>query len=297
VATECENECTKKEGENIVLKCPPEKCMVVTCDENAADEEHRCQKEPVKCEPTKNKCRQNVCQGDDAEHFGCVVIPIEGACDDLNKADGCRTYACDADVKNDDGTFGACVPTTLVHEPDNCIEYTCGDDDMWNATPKCTTDKACKLARCDDSDGSCYEIDLNCRGKVKLPNKCFEPACREPDGCYKKQYRDAYFDVCGNCISAYEADSTESFSSETMEECTMTSEEELHTEGLAAAAIALIVIGAILIGAALALSSVVGTKALIDRANNAADQAVVSNPLFEDSQTEMSNPAFMGESV
>jgi len=292
---ECETPCNKKEGDEIVLRCPPQTCVNVRCNPQA-DEEHRCETEPVVCEASKNKCKESVCQGDE-KHFECVEVPIEDACDDMNKAGGCRTYTCDPEVVNPDGTYGACVPTNLTHKPDNCIDYTCGDDDMWIANPKCANTKACKLAKCDDSDGSCYEVEISCRGKVKLPNKCFEAACREPDGCYKKQYRDAYFDVCGNCISAYEADSTESFSSETMEECTMTSEEELHTEGLAAAAIALIVIGAILIGAALALSSVVGTKALIDRANNAADQAVVSNPLFEDSQTEMSNPAFMGESV
>jgi len=292
--SECETACTRFEGDVEVLKCPPEPCMIVTCDENATDEEHRCIKEPFVCS-SNNKCKESVCQTDPHGNNYCVEFPIDAGCSELNKNGGCRTYSCDASVDNGDGTFGACVATNLTHELDACVEYTCGDDDMWVASPKCPQTKVCKISRCSYEDGgSCYEVDYDCHGKVKIPNKCFEPACREPDGCYKKQYRGAYFDVCGNCISDMPDFSESEVESVIDPECALTSEEEIHTEGLAAAAIALIVIGCILIGAAVSLSGVVGTKALLDRAHNAADQAVVSNPLFEGSQTEMANPAFVG---
>jgi len=278
-----------------VLKCPPEECVIVTCDPNAYDDEGkkgRCIRENITCE-SKNKCRESVCRDN-----ACVEFPIDGGCSSLTKEGGCRSYRCDASAKAEDGTDGACVATLLTHDANSCVDYSCGDDDMWIATPRCTSEKACKISRCDSSlpaGENCIEVDVDCYAEITIPSKCFEAACREPDGCYKKQYRDAYFDVCGNCVGSNEADSAASFSSETLIECTMGSEEELETEGLAAAAIALIVLGAIIIGAAIAISSVVGTKALIDRARNASDQAVVSNPLFEDSQTEMSNPAFLGD--
>jgi len=281
-----------------VHKCNITPCMVMSCDDTPGiPDKDRCSYVPFECPAKNNTCTKWICVTDAQGNNHCIEVEDTDAvaeCTSKNKKDGCRTWRCD---RNADEGRGACVGRVKTPEVDPCEDYSCGDDDLWVATPVCKDTKACKLAICDDTDGSCYEIDNNCHGKVKLPNKCFEPACREPDGCYKKQYRDAYFDVCGNCISAHETDEEESFSSETMMECTVTSEEELETEGLAAAAIALIVLGAIIIGAAIAISSVVGTKALIDRARNASDQAVVSNPLFEDSQTEMSNPAFIGDSV
>jgi len=65
------------------------------------------------------------------------------------------------------------------------------------------------------------------------------------------------------------------------------------TEGLAAAAIALIIIAAIVAGAGIAASSIIGTKTLINRARGAANQSAHSNPLFEESETEMVNPTFV----
>jgi len=75
-------------------------------------------------------------------------------------------------------------------------------------------------------------------------------------------------------------------------ECTGAPPRPLLTEGLAAASIGLIIIGAVVIGAAIATSGVLGTKALIDRARQADNQSAHSNPLYQNNDAEMTNPAF-----
>jgi len=291
----CHTPCYWFRDGTYVPKCPKKACIDVTCDENAVDEDHRCIEVDHTCVQPNNKCQKSVCYVNENGENDCQIVEDKSIlnCSAKNKKDGCRSWRCDPTA--DEGQ-GACVATNFTHKEDNCIDYECGEDDMWHAIPRCTSDKKCKISRCNDADGSCFEVDVDCRGKVKLPNKCFEAACKEPDGCYKKQYRGAYFDVCGRCVSTNDGDSEISYSEDASgEDCVVTSEEDVPTEGLAAAAVALIVVGVIILGAAIALSSVVGTKALIDRARGAADQAVVSNPLFEDSQTEMTNPAFLGD--
>jgi len=296
---ECEGEeCTMScfSGDNYeVPKCRDIACKVVTCDPNAEDEKDRCIVTDRICEDSPNNCMTRVCHPD---VDGCIEVPKDKLnCSDRNRPDGCKVWSCDANAVAEDGvTMGACVFSVKPHEADNCTVFTC-EDDGWHVAPKCPTTKACKVNRCnkDLEDENCYEVDVECRGKVKIPNKCFQAACKEPDGCYKKQYRGAYFDVCGNCIRQDDLDSSDEsldLSSEEYDECAVTSEEELPTEGLAAAAVALIVVGAILIGATIAISSIVGTKALIERARGASNQSAVNNPMFEDSHKEMSNPVF-----
>jgi len=283
-------------GEDIMTpKCPPKPCKIVTCNEEAESDDYdkRCNEVDYPCEESDNKCMVRYCDVDAQGNNYCVEEFKDTLnCTKKNVAGGCRTWKCDPAA--DEG-HGACAPVEQEHEYDSCIEYVCNEeDDMWEENPKCQTTKACKVSICDD--GTCVEKDVDCTTKVDIPNKCFQAACREPDGCYKKQYYGAHFDVCGRCVSADGDDREESSSSSVSDEdCELTSEEDLPTEGLAAAAIALIVIGAIIIGAAVALSGVVGTKALIDRARGAANQSVVSNPLFEESQTEMTNPGFLGD--
>jgi len=277
-----------------IPKCPDQACKVVECDPNAEDESKRCIVSDVVCEENPNNCRKNICHPD---VNGCIEVPDDKLnCSGRNTPDGCKIWSCDANAVADDGTMGACVFTVKPHEIENCTVFTC-EDDGWHLSPKCPTTKACKINRCnkDFAEDNCYEVDVECRGKVKIPNKCFQAACKEPDGCYKKQYRGAYFDVCGNCIRQDDLDSSDEsldLSSEQYDDCAVTSEEELPTEGLAAAAVALIVIGCILIGATIAISSIVGTKALMERARGASNQSAVNNPMFEDSHKEMSNPVF-----
>jgi len=112
----------------------------------------------------------------------------------------------------------------------------------------------------------------------------------------------AYIDVCGNCIVEKEDSESQSGSyfapkSESVDllECTEAPPKPILTEGLAAATIALIILAAVLVGAGITASGVVGTKTLIDRAKSANNQTAHSNPLFEENDTEMSNPAYTGE--
>jgi len=292
IADSCLGPCyEEKEDHTWAYRCEKRPCQNTTCIVEG-DVFKECLYEDVVCEDSEpNKCRQVVC---DKELNDCVSVPIEGGggCPEMNTF--CTYYQCIASANEG---RGGCVAFNVTHEEDNCYEYVCSDEkEQWIAVPRCSTDLACKIARCNYEDGSCYEEDLNCFDKVNITDRCFQAACREPTGCYKRQYRGAYFDVCGNCIKSDSYDGS-SVEEEAATDCVTAPDEELKTEGLAAAAIALIIVGAIIIGAAIMFSGIMGTKALIDRARGAANQSVVSNPLFEDSQTEMSNPGFLGETI
>jgi len=120
----------------------------------------------------------------------------------------------------------------------------------------------------------------------------------------RKLIKDAYVDVCGNCIkeevndvAESEMSSSLSHSSIDLLECTHAPPKPILTEGLAAASIALIILFAILIGAGIAASGVIGTKTLIERAKGANNQSAHTNPLFEGNEAEMTNPAFVGETM
>jgi len=102
----------------------------------------------------------------------------------------------------------------------------------------------------------------------------------------------ASIDVCGKCI--LESDLTSNLE-DAIGDCVDAPEQEIMKEGLAAATIAMIILAAIIIGAAIATSGVMGTKALLDRARAANNQSAHSNPLFEENEAEMTNPAFVGE--
>lgn len=205
------------------------------------------------------------------------------------------SYQCDPSANN---SMGGCVGVNNTKYTDDCTIWTCDAEKGWTPAPKCTTELACKTARCSVVGGGvCSLADVTCSAKaLNITSPCFQAICKEPKGCQKKLYEGAYVDICGECVRP---DGLVSSSVTESQEtgCIDAPEEPLDTEGLAAAAVALIVIGAIIIGAAVAASTVLGTKALLDRARGAANQSVVSNPLFEDSQTEMSNPAFAGDTV
>jgi len=275
-------------------RCPPnpdQPCGIHDCNESASSEEERCIYSPMP--KNENMCLINTC--DETTHE-IVVSRLTG---DNNPCKGnntkCRTYACDPD--GNDGK-GACVESLVLPDfdttSDPCVTYECNDALGWYAVPKCPQTKNCSIAKC-SYDGTCYEEPVSCAEKVVIPNECMQAVCSEEKGCFRRQYAGAYFDICGNCIR-----SDPFVSSSKVPEnvnCVSFSEVPMTKEGLAAAAVALIVLGVIVIGAALAVTGVMGTKALIDRARGAANQSVVSNPLFQDSETEMTNPAFIGDTV
>jgi len=259
------------------------------------------------------------------------------ACKEVTKGDKCKIPYCQED--------GTCNYTDKMPvNPDLCMNYTCdpntGD---FNVTVKCDDGLYCTENICverlnfenpDLSFGECHFDDIRCSDEIDMDAyPCFVAQCREdPDNadndkkykCVRKLLRNAYIDVCGNCIVEKVPDFTPASGSETpassssssshfepsvseiveimvsndesssvdLLECTGAPARPLLTEGLAAASIALIVIAAVVIGAAITASGVLGTKALIDRAKMADNQSAHTNPLYQTNDTEMSNPAF-----
>jgi len=130
----------------------------------------------------------------------------------------------------------------------------------------------------------------------------------------RKLLRNAYIDVCGNCIEEKKPEevvtssdastngnddnvivapsSSQSSSGVDLLECTGAPPRPIITEGLAAASVALIIIAAIVGGVGVAASGIIGTKVLIDRAKEADNQSAHSNPLYQNNETELQNPAF-----
>jgi len=277
----------------LVPFCPAKPCEdLVSCndDPNLPDtEEARCTYKDRVCDPSDNICLKNLC---DKNEDKCVMKALlENEC--VNKSNKCYTYSCDP--SGNEG-HGSCVAVMTEHEVKPCYEYECHNASGWESNPKCSLDSKCKISMCihDVVSGtdSCLVTDVSCVDKVNLPSDCFYPTCNEKDGCTIKRYSSSYYDICGNCVRT---DVGANVSQQEVVNCVSVQDEEIAKEGLAAAAIALIVLGAIIIGAAIAGTSVLGTKALIDRARAATNQTAVSNPLFEDSQTEMANPAYLGQ--
>jgi len=278
--------CHKIEGESVVALCvSDDPCIVASCDKNKPEGE-RCTN-TSKCGVSTNACKKMTCDN------GQCGEEIYDSLDCPSKNTICTTYTCDPDYNNGQG---GCKPEPAYHEETECTKYVCTEEDGWQAVPRCTTEEPCKVAKC-LSGGVCYDEDVDCREALNIEDKCHDGACSAESGeCKLTVVTGTYIDVCGNCMSDNAEDAGEDDENGAVE-CVDAPEKEVTREGLAGAAVALIVIGAIILGAAIAASTVFGTKALIDRARGAENQAVVSNPLFEESQTEMANPAFVGETV
>jgi len=240
------------------------------------------------------------------------------------------------------------VEETRPEGEDNCTIYTCdASTGLFSEKDKCVDGLFCTNDIC-LVDGQCIFEEIKCEDLPMEGYPCFDARCKEdPDDenndglryrCVRKLNRNAYIDVCGNCIqnqpvvlpsssssaasasasasnSASNSDSSKSdegngtsssfeqttdaksdsssSSSVDLLECTGAPPRPLLTEGLAAASIALIIIFAVVIGAGIAASGVLGTKALIDRARQADNQSAHTNPLYQNNDAEMSNPAFV----
>jgi len=279
------DECSKVEGDTVVPLCvSDDPCVVANCDKTKP-EGQRCSYTP-KCGTSSNACRKMTCDNGqcDEELYDTLDCPSKNTI--------CVTYTCDATYNN--GT-GGCKPEPAYHEETECTKYECDEIEGWKAVPRCTTDEPCKVAKC-LSGGICYDEDIDCREVLNIEDKCHDGECNaDSDGCRLTVVPGTYIDICGNCKSDNQGDAGDD--EDEAADCVDAPPKEVTREGLAGAAVALIVIGAIILGAAIAASTVFGTKALIDRARGAENQAVVSNPLFEESQTEMNNPAFVGDTV
>jgi len=189
---------------------------------------------------------------------------------------------------------------------DKCLIYTCDPaNGIWKITEKCDDGLFCTNDRC-SVYGECRNNPVRCSEELNMTGyPCFEARCKEAEEkykCVRKLIPGAYIDICGNCIkkdvnTVAESDSSSvSISSESVDElisCTGAPPRPILTEGLAAAAIALIIIAAVVGGAGITASGVITTKQLIARAKGASNQSAHSNPLFEDNEAEMTNPAFV----
>jgi hypothetical protein len=193
------------------------------------------------------------------------------------------------DAKPPAGMFSDDQLECVVCDPKTGIfSFSC-DDGLF-----CTEDHCGVGGSCRHSEVRCYDL-LNMSTK-NPKDYCFLPVCEEKSDqfqCKRKKKQGTFIDLCGRCVN--EEGEPFGSGSEDEEECNIPDEDITLKEPLAAATVAMIVIGAILIGAAVAMSSILGTKALLERAKQANNQSAHSNPLFEDNGKEMANPTFMEE--
>jgi len=275
-------------------------CEIYTCDTSGATAQ--CKMTPAKFEETE--CTKEVCKNGKKVW---VDKDIEEACHPPDKCyeSLCYNGTCEYVKKDPDGD-------------DPCIIYTCDPaTGNFSKKPKCDDGLFCTTNYC-DAFGECIFEPISCEGNMSMEGyPCFEPYCKEGVDSYKcvrKLLRNAYIDVCGNCIEEKKPEevvtssdastngnddnvivapsSSQSSSGVDLLECTGAPPRPIITEGLAAASVALIIIAAIVGGVGVAASGIIGTKVLIDRAKEADNQSAHSNPLYQNNETELQNPAF-----
>jgi len=193
-------------------------------------------------------------------------------------------------------------PSDECYSP--CYNYACNPaTGEFEKTKVCNDGLGCTIDNC-DARGVCnYRVQINCYNEIDMTAyPCFVAVCEEDEKsekgyrCKRKLQSNAYIDICGNCIST-DPEGSASGSSEGQAvamDCADAPAKPLLQEGLAAASIALIILGAVLIGAGIAASGIAGTKTLMNRAKGANNQSAHTNPLFEDNDAEMTNPAYVG---
>jgi len=251
-------------------------CVTFTC------ENKKCVSEDVKLKETE--CTFEECVND-------IIVTrskdVNEACTEHNM---CEEALC--------SELGECVYQNKTHGSDPCFIYECNPEVGWVPRPKCDDGLFCTSDTC-TINGECRHANVDCYLELNMSEyPCFRAVCKEGEKeykCARKKMEGVYIDLCGNCVRE---DGTEGSSGESLvgeDDCTVPEDEFIPKEQLAAATIAMIVLGAIIIGAAIASSTAIGTKALLDRARAANNQSAHSNPLFEGDQTEMNNPAFAGE--
>jgi len=175
---------------------------------------------------------------------------------------------------------------------DPCRIFTCDNASGWSDEPLCNDGLYCTKDTC--KGGKCGYERISCTDILQITERCYVGECTEvPENqtylCETKLVEGAVIDICGKCI--LEGDLTSDLE-EVVGECVEAPEQEILKEGLAAATIAMIVLAAIIAGAAIAVSGIMGTKALIERARAANNQSAHSNPLFEGNNAEMTNPTY-----
>jgi len=286
-------------------------CVIFTCD--TSGKTPVCKSESAHFED--KECGKEICVNDKK------VWEVKNLSLVCTKGNKCEVPYCDKD--------GNCQYLPKEAEDDDPCKIPVCDPATGSFTylPKCDDGLYCTEDTCTAS-GECKYEPVLCEDRIPMDGyPCFEALCKEGEKdlkCVRKLIRNAYIDVCGNCIvdkpetgssSSSETPATstsetsssasvsekshgneipQSQSSESVDllECTGAPARPILTEGLAAASIALIIIAAVVIGCAITASGILGTKALIDRARMADNQSAHSNPLYQNNEAEMNNPAF-----
>ena len=223
------------------------------------------------------KCMFSVC---DPATDTCVVH--DKNCDDHNP---CTIDTCDLSV--------GCV-NTLEFQNETCTLFFCNasePDDVkrWTSRGKCDDSDFCTIDTCDEETGECFHRpntceDLSLEGFVCFVRKCVSTQSR----CMRRLVAGAYIDICGNCITADQANA----SSYDEEECLDGMGVNPVVAGIAGGVAAAIAVAVVVAVAGVTAGSIYGTKELMKRARNAADQGAQMNPLYEDSKHEASNPFY-----
>ena len=285
LAQECQTDgcadrqCVNATGCVAVSKCRSSNCTTRTCVD------HECVETPVEC-PADTLCQYSLCR---EETGGCRMYDKdpEVACADGN---ACTVKVCNTKTNQCENYM------TPAPGNDKCTVYECDNaTGVWSERPKCDDGRYCTEDRC-SYDGVCSFPPLECSDLDMEGFVCFQRACSERRQCYRRLFTNAYVDICGNCIST--DDGTGSVVTDTDsadEQCLDGMGTETVPAALTAAAVAAIVVVAVVVGVALTVSGVFGTKELVRRAQGANNQSAHSNPLFEDNEQELTNPAFVGD--
>jgi len=287
----------------------------------------------VKCDAKQNRCvsvdkprRQTFCQEEECQpdekgvpRLVMVDKKISSVSDECRileesvEGNKCASVVC-REAEHD------CVTVVLddeyyrkQHENDHsvvldpCVLYNCNPDTgaFPVETPKCKDFDGCTVDNCNVFGKCNFNTRVNCYEEIDMTAyTCFIAVCNnmtedgvEKHQCRRKLQDNAYIDICGNCIAADPEGGSTSGSGggdTAVLDCADAPAKPLLQEGLAAASIALIILAAVVIGAGIAASGIAGTKTLMNRAKGANNQSAHSNPLFEDNDAEMSNPAYVG---
>jgi len=291
-ATNCKNDICYERACDDVKGCIPVKdvceskstmCTQYTCNKNKT-----CDQKNLLM---KYECMEEKCASDGTK----IAVWHDDVC--LKKHD-CTVCSHDP---SDSKTYGRCAYIPYPNGGDNCTSYTCNSTsgDTWIESPKCDDGFACTEDKC-SVDGECWSVNIDCYQEINMTDyPCFRAACKE-DSSQEKGYRcvrkikpGAYMDVCGRCIETIEdSENTSSSSSKEPDLCVDEPVLPPIKEGIAAATVACIVLLALIGGGAIAGTSIIGTKILLDRARAASNQSAHSNPLFEENAAEMSNPTY-----
>jgi len=295
-------------------------CKKDSCYERKCDDSQGCIAVKEICESKSDMCTQYTCNNNKTcdkknllKNYECMeercatdgtklAVWHEDVCD---KKHDCTYCSKDRNVPE---SYGRCVNYPYPNGGDNCTIYTCNTtigtkgmcdhSECWIESPKCNDGFACTEDKC-SVGGDCWTVNIDCYQEINMTDyPCFRASCKE-DSTQEKGYRcvrkirsGAYMDICGRCIQTVEDSSESSSSSKEYDPCLDEPVLAPIKESIAAATVACIVLIALIGGGALAASSIIGTKVLIDRARAANNQSAHSNPLFEENAAEMSNPTY-----